>query len=90
MRRERSTEQMKMAGSKSSSSFCSRRNVCHCGEDAMLMTSKTGSNLGKKFWRCPNWNRKSCCWFLFGLMKRQLREEETRKMSKVKKWKSWN
>ncbi|KAJ1387956.1 Zinc finger, GRF-type [Sesbania bispinosa] len=50
-----------MAGSKSSSSFCSRRNVCHCGEDVVLMTSKTVSNPGKKFWRCLNWNRKSCC-----------------------------
>ncbi|KAJ1402365.1 Zinc finger, GRF-type [Sesbania bispinosa] len=50
-----------MVGSKASSSFCSRRNVCRCGEDVLLMTSNTESNPGKKFWRCRNWKRKSCC-----------------------------
>ncbi|KAJ1381054.1 Zinc finger, GRF-type [Sesbania bispinosa] len=55
MRRECSTAQKKMEANKSSSSFCFRRNVCHCGGDVVLMTSKTVSNSGKKFWR------KSCC-----------------------------
>ncbi|KAJ1375566.1 Zinc finger, GRF-type [Sesbania bispinosa] len=45
-----------MSASKtSSSSFPSRRTLCDCGEDLVLMTSKTVRNPGKKFWRCPNW-----------------------------------
>ncbi|KAJ1433872.1 Zinc finger, GRF-type [Sesbania bispinosa] len=44
-----------MSSSKTSSSFPSRRTLCDCGEDLVLMTSNIVSNPGKKFWRCPNW-----------------------------------
>ncbi|KAJ1443674.1 hypothetical protein SESBI_00268 [Sesbania bispinosa] len=56
MKRGSFAMQKKMVPNKSSSSFCSRRNVCDCGDDVVLMTLKTVSNPGKKFWRYLNWN----------------------------------
>ncbi|KAJ1384465.1 Zinc finger, GRF-type [Sesbania bispinosa] len=52
------------ASKTSSSSFQSPHTLCDCGDDLILMTSKTVSNPGKKFWRCPNWkNNMSCDFF---------------------------
>ncbi|KAJ1379354.1 Zinc finger, GRF-type [Sesbania bispinosa] len=53
-----------MSASKiSSSSFPSRRTLYDCGEDLVLMTSKTVRNPGKKFWRFPNWKKTFSCDF---------------------------
>ncbi|KAJ1383884.1 Zinc finger, GRF-type [Sesbania bispinosa] len=56
-----SEKKKKMVSKCSSSSSISRCNVCDYGERNLLMTSKTGYNLGRTFWRCPNWNKKASC-----------------------------
>ncbi|KAJ1431347.1 hypothetical protein SESBI_07200 [Sesbania bispinosa] len=40
----------------SSSSSVMRRKVCSCGEEVVLFKSNSANNLGRMFWRCPNWN----------------------------------
>ncbi|KAJ1382785.1 hypothetical protein SESBI_43962 [Sesbania bispinosa] len=58
------SEKKKMVSRCSSSSSISHRNVCGCGERTLLMILKTTSNLGRTFWRCPNWNVNSISFFL--------------------------
>ncbi|XP_052726141.1 uncharacterized protein LOC108332844 [Vigna angularis] len=33
------------------------RQICHCGEAAVLRVAKTVKNEGKQFWGCPNYKR---------------------------------
>ncbi|KAJ1377712.1 Zinc finger, GRF-type [Sesbania bispinosa] len=42
----------------SSSSSIVRRMCCACGEEVTLLKSKSIRNLGRMFWRCPNWDVK--------------------------------
>ncbi|KAK7266611.1 hypothetical protein RIF29_19260 [Crotalaria pallida] len=44
-----------MASRFPSSSNASRRRVCSCGNTTIVMTSRSPKNLGRMFWRCPNW-----------------------------------
>ncbi|KAJ1418266.1 Zinc finger, GRF-type [Sesbania bispinosa] len=37
--------------------------LCKCGEQLLLLTSKTSNNPGRVFWRCRNWARKNSCNF---------------------------
>ncbi|KAJ1404155.1 Zinc finger, GRF-type [Sesbania bispinosa] len=64
MRRGISSLQKKVASSRTSSFlFHSRHSSCDCCEELILMTSKMVTNPGKKFWRCPNWNKNMSCEF---------------------------
>jgi len=36
------------------SSSDSAKRKCGCNEDAILLTTKNGSNAGRKFWKCDN------------------------------------
>ncbi|KAJ1376090.1 Zinc finger, GRF-type [Sesbania bispinosa] len=45
----------------SSSTFSSRYRLCGCGDTMLLLTTTSAKNPGRKFWRCPNWNRKDTC-----------------------------
>ncbi|KAJ1396976.1 Zinc finger, GRF-type [Sesbania bispinosa] len=52
------------SGQKSfSSHFVSRRRLCLCGDEIVTLTSGTGKNPGRKFFRCPNWKNPSSCNF---------------------------
>ncbi|KAJ1377118.1 Zinc finger, GRF-type, partial [Sesbania bispinosa] len=42
--------------SRSSSSLSRPRKSCRCGEQLLLLTSKTSNNPGRPFWRCRNWD----------------------------------
>ncbi|KAJ1437339.1 hypothetical protein SESBI_03666 [Sesbania bispinosa] len=42
------------SNSSASSSHC-RAKTCNCGDELLLLTSKTSSNPGRVFWRCRNW-----------------------------------
>lgn len=38
------------------SSSYPRCRLCKCGEELLLLTSKTATNPGRVFWRCKNWD----------------------------------
>ncbi|KAJ1398799.1 Zinc finger, GRF-type [Sesbania bispinosa] len=61
----RSRQEKNHSTMKSSSSYSShpRRMVCKCGEEVLLLKSSTLTNLGKTFWRCPNWKSSHSCNF---------------------------
>ncbi|KAJ1388546.1 Zinc finger, GRF-type [Sesbania bispinosa] len=54
-----------MVGSRTSygSSSSSRHKHCGCGESLLLFTSSSAKNPGRKFLRCPNWNKNNTCKF---------------------------
>ncbi|KAJ1438721.1 Zinc finger, GRF-type [Sesbania bispinosa] len=56
-------EQRYSASKSSSSSSISRRLFCACGDELLLMKSKSVRNSGKMFWRCPNWATENTCNF---------------------------
>ncbi|KAJ1396039.1 hypothetical protein SESBI_32868 [Sesbania bispinosa] len=54
----RSLPMKRPSSSKSfASSSHSRVRSCDCGDELLLLTSKTSNNLGRVFWRCANWGR---------------------------------
>lgn len=50
-----STSKNRVGSGSWSSSNQARRKICGCGKDVVLYTTKKGKNIGKLFWRCPDW-----------------------------------
>ncbi|KAJ1398548.1 Zinc finger, GRF-type [Sesbania bispinosa] len=45
------------------SSSYPRCRLCKCGEELLLLISKTATNPGRVFWRCKNWDKSNSCNF---------------------------
>ncbi|KAJ1414944.1 Zinc finger, GRF-type [Sesbania bispinosa] len=56
-----SVEKRSAACKSSSSSSIARRSYCACGEEVTLLKSNSVKNLGRMFWRCPNWDKEKNC-----------------------------
>ncbi|KAJ1408207.1 Zinc finger, GRF-type [Sesbania bispinosa] len=72
----------------SSSAAMTKNNICRCGAKVVLIKSKTVTNPGRMFWRCPFWR---CSYFKWadeeGFSEGELgaeREDEFREEQKLK------
>ncbi|KAJ1422248.1 Zinc finger, GRF-type [Sesbania bispinosa] len=77
MQRTSGTRGRPSASMSCGSSSQSRSRTCNCGDELLLLTSKTASNPGRVFWRCPNWERNSSCNFFRWADEEVLQEEGT-------------
>ncbi|KAJ1425370.1 Zinc finger, GRF-type [Sesbania bispinosa] len=91
----------RQTASRSSSSSSHPVRACRCGEQLLMLTSKTSNNLGRAFWRCRNWvDRKNSCNYFrwadeeilekdaeeeFCYVTDQVAEKYKRKMEKIQK-----
>ncbi|KAJ1440930.1 Zinc finger, GRF-type [Sesbania bispinosa] len=79
-RRSEQEKRTNVMKSSSSSSSHSRRMICKCGEEVLLLKSSTKTNPRKTFWRCPNWKSSGSCNFFTGVMKKTCINLEMRRV----------
>ncbi|KAF7807923.1 DNA topoisomerase 3-alpha-like [Senna tora] len=78
-----------MASQNSSSSSSRARVVCDCGEYAVVATSRTPENPGRRFWGCKNYLSSGNCGFLgwrrIANLEAQLEDKKKRNEEDLKK-----
>ncbi|KAJ1409097.1 Zinc finger, GRF-type [Sesbania bispinosa] len=52
---------MRLEKTSLSSASSSRNRLCACGDNVLVLTSTRKNNPGRRFWRCPNWNKQETC-----------------------------